>query len=344
MATQEVAHINFMREKFWHRMWYALSNSTLSRHSAGITFSTAIHIFVIFFYLGVAALEKPEVLEIREISFVDLTETPPPEIVKPKAEKVKVEIPKFEIPEKSLDIPRQQPEPVVAQRPIQAQAVIPAVSLAKRMDMKREQAPLKAQPISIAKSANADILKLDVAKGTKDDQKVQLPDAPIKLKKSDQIATKPNAPTQPVQMASAPPGIQLANRSLSLDKEAQVPASQGLFSDAKQSTGSVQPLAPRKSGVSITGALSNRKIVEKFMPTFPDWAKQQGVGASISMQFTVMESGIVKENIIVMRTSGSREWDETVKKTLLRWRFVALETGGRRKDQTGIITFQFVVD
>ena len=102
-------------------------------------------------------------------------------------------------------------------------------------------------------------------------------------------------------------------------------------------------MKPKKTQTYITGPLANREIIDKTVPSFPLWAKAQGVGASISLRFTVMENGTVKENIIVERTSGSSEWDQLVVQSLKKWKFAALDQSDIRHDQTGMITFQFVI-
>ena len=56
-----------------------------------------------------------------------------------------------------------------------------------------------------------------------------------------------------------------------------------------------------------------------------------------------MENGNVKENVIVERTSGSSDWDQLVIQSLKKWKFIALNNSGIRNDQTGVITFQFVI-
>ena len=83
--------------------------------------------------------------------------------------------------------------------------------------------------------------------------------------------------------------------------------------------------------------------MDKVIPQFPYWAKNKGVGATISLRFTVMQNGVVKETVIVERTSGSLQWDQMVISALKKWTFVPLKSGGLRQDQTGVITFQFVI-
>ena len=102
-------------------------------------------------------------------------------------------------------------------------------------------------------------------------------------------------------------------------------------------------LKPQETQTIITGVLANRKILKKVIPPFPRWAKMQGISATISLNFTVMENGVVKENVIVNRTSGSLQWDKIVIAALKNWQFVPLDNKGIREDQSGVITFQFIL-
>ncbi|MCG8607366.1 energy transducer TonB, partial [bacterium] len=88
---------------------------------------------------------------------------------------------------------------------------------------------------------------------------------------------------------------------------------------------------------------SAREIFQKDIPSFPRFAKRKGVGTTITLQFTVLPNGQVRENTAVVRTSGSAAWDDVVIRSLKRWRFTPL-ADGVRQDQTGTITFQFVID
>ena len=105
----------------------------------------------------------------------------------------------------------------------------------------------------------------------------------------------------------------------------------------------LKSLIPKETQTIITGDLANREIVEKVIPQFPYWAKTKGVGATIALRFTVMQNGIVKETVIVEKTSGSLQWDQMVISALKKWKFVPITSGGLRQDQTGVITFQFVI-
>jgi TonB family protein len=108
--------------------------------------------------------------------------------------------------------------------------------------------------------------------------------------------------------------------------------------------GSITTSAAKKrekpSMFSITGALADRKIEKQVAPEYPAWAQEQGISASVVLEFTVDPNGYVKNSIVVRRTSGSPKLDETAIKALRQWKFVALPDGSNR-DEVGMITFNY---
>ncbi len=103
--------------------------------------------------------------------------------------------------------------------------------------------------------------------------------------------------------------------------------------------------AGKRSGpsVSITGPLSGRKILAKYLPPYPEWALKQGVSAVVQIRFWVTPSGVVKTNAFIERTSGSGSWDNSAKKALVKWRFAALPPNVIQETQWGIITIKFTL-
>lgn len=91
---------------------------------------------------------------------------------------------------------------------------------------------------------------------------------------------------------------------------------------------------------TITGELSDRKILRQVAPEYPAWAQEQGISASVVLEFTVDPSGTVKNNIVVRRTSGYPKLDETAIQALRQWKFVPLPEGTNR-DEVGMITFNY---
>jgi TonB family protein len=104
------------------------------------------------------------------------------------------------------------------------------------------------------------------------------------------------------------------------------------------------PTIPRKREktqmFSITGDLKDRKIEKQVAPEYPAWAQEQGISASVVLEFTVDPSGSVKSTVVVRRTSGYPKLDETAIRALRQWKFVALPDGVNR-DEVGTITFNY---
>lgn len=101
----------------------------------------------------------------------------------------------------------------------------------------------------------------------------------------------------------------------------------------------------KKAGpsVSITGPLSSRKILAKYLPPYPEWAEEKGISAVVQIRFWVAPDGKVKRNSFIERTSGSGSWDKSSKKALEKWRFAPLPPNVVQETQWGVITIRFVL-
>ena len=99
--------------------------------------------------------------------------------------------------------------------------------------------------------------------------------------------------------------------------------------------------AARRSlaGAELVGEIADRPIQFHVMPEYPDWAKSQAVEGTVTLRFTVLADGRVKENIQVERTAGFAEFDDNAVAALRRWRFAPLE--GQPVEQRGAITFRY---
>jgi TonB family protein len=94
------------------------------------------------------------------------------------------------------------------------------------------------------------------------------------------------------------------------------------------------------AGASLAGPIADRPVLHMARPTYPDWAKKQGVEGSVTLYFVVRPDGGVKENVLVQKTAGFEDFDESARAALLEWRFEPLH-GGRTGEQWGTITFHF---
>jgi TonB family protein len=109
---------------------------------------------------------------------------------------------------------------------------------------------------------------------------------------------------------------------------------------------STQPaVAPGESGTApgdilLEGPAAARPVVISKLPQYPDWARKQAVEAVVTLHFSVLPDGRVREDVQVLKTGGFTEFDERAVAALRQWRFVALADGDA-SGQWGTITFRF---
>jgi TonB family protein len=323
----------------WIGSKFRLSGRTLPRYGFAIAISIVVHAAVITGYVGISALKQPDIMEIREITFIDLTEQEEQEKV-PTTAQVKTTYNETARPAPLRSEPDNQ-LPVaetISQRPQESVPVL---------DKIRRQAPVNMAthaPIVLSQNQDAEVLKVSAAKGLHTDPvaKVPAPVASIQLQQGNRLSVpKPGTAMAFAGPADSRQPIVFESNSEQMTNPGAQKVSMAAMLPVK--TGNEIKKEEKKSRAFITGALSNRAILHKSIPAFPRWAKIKGVGATISLQFTVMENGIVKENIVVLRTSGDKRWDDEVINALKEWQFVPLPAQGR-KDQSGVITFQFVIE
>ena len=94
------------------------------------------------------------------------------------------------------------------------------------------------------------------------------------------------------------------------------------------------------AGAQLAGPIADRAVLAHVSPTYPEWAKRDGVEAAVTLYFIVRPDGSVKENILVQKTAGFGDFDESARTALASWRFAPLG-GGRTGEQWGTITFHF---
>jgi TonB family protein len=113
---------------------------------------------------------------------------------------------------------------------------------------------------------------------------------------------------------------------------AAVPASHNKRADAV-----LREIMP---GISLAGEVSGRQLVSYLSPSYPEWAKRDGVEVSVQLFFTVLADGRVKENILIEQTSGYDDFDRRARQALAVWQFEALNTQGSG-EQWGRIEFKY---
>jgi len=93
---------------------------------------------------------------------------------------------------------------------------------------------------------------------------------------------------------------------------------------------------------NIEGELAARNIKHQVNPEYPEWAKKQGIEATVRFRLTVLPGGLLKEDDLQLdQTSGYRELDRVAYEALVQWEFDPLPPEVPQQDQSGIITFSF---
>ncbi|HUO57817.1 MAG TPA: TonB family protein [bacterium] len=93
---------------------------------------------------------------------------------------------------------------------------------------------------------------------------------------------------------------------------------------------------------NIEGELAARTIKRQVNPIYPEWAKKQGIEATVHFRLTVLPNGLLRESDLqIDQTSGYRELDRVVYDALIQWEFEPLPPEVPQTDQSGIITFSF---
>ena len=334
--TDQIYHKYSLKERIL-TFWEELIIEARYRVSGSFSFSVLVHIFLILGYFSITSLDQPVEPPIREINFIDMNEVEkkPEEVIKNKPPRIQPRV----VPVQ----PEQQPQIATsAARPTNAPIALGNDRIF--LDSPRRQAPIsmnKVEPLADNVNKTGDVLNISPAIGIKKDERVSRPQALDLGKNSDMLIASSAQSQGAVSFGQNRPQLDL-NASQKVNAPVEAVASD--FASADPDPPKEESLVkPKETQTVITGALANREIVKKVIPPFPRWAKKQGVGATISLRFTVMENGTVKENVIIERTSGSLQWDQMVIASLKNWEFVALPGKGLRQDQTGVITFQFVI-
>jgi TonB family protein len=138
--------------------------------------------------------------------------------------------------------------------------------------------------------------------------------------------------TTPVELKRSPVRTQKASISMATipDTEVQPAVMKETDSTAQRDL----------AGALLTGPVADRPLRNFRKPTYPEWAKDEGVEGSVTIYFVVLPDGRIKENIMLQKTSGFSDFDDNAINALRTWRFEPLP-GGATGEQWGTITFHY---
>jgi len=156
------------------------------------------------------------------------------------------------------------------------------------------------------------------------------PNAKVARPKS--LARETSAPS-PTPLRHAPPSAARAGLAQPLPDVAP--------ERAKPERSDTETYATRSlAGTEMTGPVADRPIISYETPTYPEWAKDEGVEGTVVIYFVVRPDGRVKENVMVQKTSGFGDFDENAVDAILAWKFEPLKQG-QTGEQWGTIVFHY---
>jgi len=93
----------------------------------------------------------------------------------------------------------------------------------------------------------------------------------------------------------------------------------------------------------VAGPISQRSILRKTVPRYPDWALKRRVSGTVVVRLWVLPNGKVKGSPTVESSSGYPDLDQVVVNALKTWEFAALDPSVKSEDQWGRVTFRFTL-
>lgn len=72
---------------------------------------------------------------------------------------------------------------------------------------------------------------------------------------------------------------------------------------------------------SIDGGAGSRRLIQREVPTSPDWVGSRGLDLRVSVRFQILPDGRIKPGAVIQKTSGFAEIDRRAVQALRGWRF-----------------------
>ncbi len=302
---------------------------------ASYTFSTVVHVLILILILmwqqhkrkALADYTLTEITMIQEI----------PDVQRPVA---------LEKPKKMFDflkqiIPIKQKVQLAVSKPQDIKLDKPKLEMSKPQALSMDKQKLDMKPAMKAIDLENEIGKKAISPA--------MVKAQVALQKQQQLAQAPankldlsnKAPKSSFLPMAGKPSISTDARAPSGLKQSAFKLGQPTPEPKVKSMADESINIPKKQALLIQGDVAGRGILVAKKPSYPRWLQNQGVEAAVTLAFTVMQDGTVKDTVMVERTSGYTELDDLAKEALLQFKFVPIDTAG---DQSGYATFRYILE
>lgn len=229
--------------------------------------------------------------------------------------------------------------------PVQVRAVAPAQPTPEREHYRRPEPEAEVAPEPQSDYALNDRMaaRLEAIQQQRANLVASVSTDPVPAKWSAAGVPDPGpARPSPVELNRGAP----AAAPISLDRGAPVatrldPATVALPRPSKAEAAESATSATRElAGARLSGPVADRPILSHTTPIYPEWAKREAVEGTVTLRFFVRPDGSIKENVLVQKTAGFEDFDQSAVTALLQWLFQPLPAG-RTGEQWGTITFHF---
>lgn len=300
-----------------------------------IIISIILHIL---FFLIIAKTAKVirEFADLNQITFIDQTYRPEVAKILPKAPITGTE------PGTKTGIKPETPTIVSPVSPTAEE--VGEIDLTQKLD--RSQAVIDLNRYEVTSSGSPlDVIRIgDRTSGTQKSTEEILLEKPIELSKGLARGSDVFGLAGYPGVGTSEPPIEIEHKPLERAKSGTAgfkftPTKSSANGLAESGKSELEPI--RGTNILIAGPISQRQIINKVLPQYPEWALARGISGIVIIRIWVMPDGMVKETMTIEQSSGYPELDMLVVNALRRWKFAPLALDFRQEVQWGVITFKF---
>jgi TonB family protein len=292
-----------------------------------IIISIFLHILLLFLFSRAQRIER-NYADLKHITFIDQTYRPEVAKLLPKA-------PSGIATGSENGIEPKTPTIASSQEPINEE--VSTIDLSSKLD--RSQALIDLNRYEVDRNGGElDVIRIgNQANGSQKSIEEILLEKPVDLSRGlAQGSGVPGLAGYPGVGVAEEPQIKIEHQALDKPRKQVVPEKTKVEAEEAISAPVV-----RGTNISIAGPISQRQILSKVLPKYPDWALARGISGAVMIRLWVMPDGTVKETMTIEQSSGYPELDQLVINSLRRWKFVPLDKSVVQEVQWGLITFRF---
>lgn len=299
------------------------------------TFSTVVHVLVFLLIFSYSQHKK------KSLADYTLTEITIIQEIPDEQKPVRIEPPKKMFDFLKQVIPIKQKAELAVSKPAELKLDKPKMEMPKMSALSMDKLKTDVKPAMKAIDLDNEIGKKEISPAMMQQQ--------LALQKQQQLAAAPStkidmnktSKSSILPMAGKPVLSMDTSRQTGTLKQSAFKLGQPTPEKKVKSLADENINIPKKQALLIQGDIAGRGILTAKKPSYPRWAQDQGIEATVTLFCTVRPDGSVKDNIMVERTSGYSELDDLAKEALLQFRF---ETVSTADDQTGYATFRFMLE